>query len=428
MNNSISYIKRAIFNEITKHLDKKEISLIIGPRQVGKTVLLGQLQKYLAEEKKIPSNAIFSFNLDIIQDRELFESQTEFIKFIKQRSLNQKIYVFVDEAQKVKEAGVFFKGAYDSDLPVKLILTGSSTLEIKSKIFESLTGRKRVFHLFPFSFLEILSFKAPELYGLIKKNKKIISYDHKKILEIFYEYSIFGGYPKAAITDNYQEKEVYLKEIFTSYIEKDIIGFLKIESEANFIKLVKLLAAQIGNLINITELSSLVNTDRNTVQRYLSVLEKTFVIHNLPPFFTNARQEIVKNPKIYFIDNGLRNSGLETLQKFFQSREDKGALLENIILKELLILKYANNFNIKFWRSKQKAEVDFIIEKGLDIFPMEIKSNCGGKMEKSLQGFIERYKPKKAFVVNLDYQGKKTRGETEVNFIYPYELTKYLGN
>ncbi|MFH1564524.1 MAG: DUF4143 domain-containing protein [bacterium] len=202
-----------------------------------------------------------------------------------------------------------------------------------------------------------------------------------------------------------------------------MIGFLKIENESNFIKLVKLLAAQIGNLINIAELSSLINTDRYTVQRYLSILEKTFVIYNLSPFFTNARQEIVKNPKIYFIDTGLRNSGLENFSKPFESRGDKGALLENVILKELLLFKY-NNVNLKFWRSKQKAEVDFIIEKGLDICPLEVKSNCNGKMEQSLSGFIARYNPKRAFVVNLDYQGKKIKNNTEINFIYPYELSR----
>lgn len=421
MNLTTSYIKRILFDDVARHLDNKEITLIIGPRQVGKTVLLSQLQEYLIYEKKISSEFIFSFNLDIIQNRELFENQTEFIKFIKQKSVKQKIYIFIDEAQKVKEAGVFFKGVYDSDLPVKLILTGSSTFEIKSKIFESLTGRKRVFHLFPFSFLEILSFKDLQLYNLVRGNKEILLYDHKKILNIFSEYCVWGGYPRAALTNNYQEKALYLKEIFTSYIEKDVIGFLKIENENNFIKLVKLLASQIGNLINIAELSSLINTDRYTVQRYLSILEKTFVVYSLPPFFTNARQEIVKNPKIFFIDAGLRNSGLESLNKPFENREDKGALLENTILKELLIFKY-NNINLKFWRSKQKAEVDFIIEKGLDVFPLEVKSNCDGKASKSFMGFIERYNPKQAFVISLNYRGEKIKNRTKINFIYPYEL------
>lgn len=422
-----NYVKRDLFDKAAKHLSNKEISLIIGPRQVGKTVLVKQLQEYLIKEKKIDPQSIYYFNLDIIKDRELFEDQSEFIEFLKQKSAKKKIYVFVDEAQKAKEAGVFFKGVYDSDLPVKLILTGSSSLEIRSKIHESLTGRKRVFNLLPFSFLEILSYKNTELRGLIVNKRKIFARDHKELLRIFLDYSIFGGYPQAALAQDNEEKIEFLKEIFTSYIEKDIIGFLRVENESNFNKLVKLLAAQTGNLINIAELSSLVNTDRYTVDRYLLNLEKTFVAYSLKPFYSNPRQELVKASKIYFYDNGLRNLSLENFKKPFADRQDKGALLENAVFKELLILKHVKNFNLKFWRSKQKAEVDFIIEKGLDVFPVEVKSNLSSdKLEAGLSGFISRYNPKKAFVVNLGFQGRKKIRGTEVFFIYPYELANYI--
>ncbi|MFH1661873.1 MAG: ATP-binding protein [bacterium] len=426
-NNKINYVKRSLFDKVSKHLDNKEITLIIGPRQVGKTVLLKQLQKYLIISKKIGPELILYFNLDIIQDRELFQNQTEFIEYIKQKSSNKKIYILIDEAQKVKDAGVFFKGVYDSDLPVKLILTGSSALEIKSKVYESLTGRKRIFHLLPFSFLEILKYKNTELYNLIFKKKEIFDYDKKKILKIFLNYCIFGGYPQVVLTQNHEEKQEFLREIFNSYVEKDIVGFLKIENESNFIKLVKLLSAQIGSLVNITELSALINTDKDTVVRYLSNLNKTFIIYNLKPFYVNSRQEVIKASKIYFIDNGIRNIGLENLTKPFIERQDKGNLLENIILKELLILKYAKNFNLKFWRSKQKAEVDFIIEQGLTIVPIEIKSNLtSNKVESSLLGFITRHNPKKALVINLGYKGKRMINKTEIFFIYPWEIENYI--
>ncbi|MFH1890661.1 MAG: ATP-binding protein [Candidatus Kuenenbacteria bacterium] len=427
MNNAPKYIKRSLFDKVSKHLDNKEITVITGPRQVGKTILLKQLQEYLTQEKKTDPRLIFYFNLDIIKDRELFDSQTEFIEFIREKSRQGKIYVFIDEAQKVKEAAVFFKGVYDSDLPVKLILTGSSTLEIRDKIHESLTGRKRVFHLLPLSFIEILSWCNPALFELVKTNKKIIKYDHQQIFKYFSDYCIYGGYPQVVLAKEASEKESYLNEIFSSYIEKDIIGFLKIENESNFIKLVKLLAAQIGNLVNVAEVSALVNTDRYSTDRYLSNLAKTFVTYNLRPFYSNARQEIVKAFKIYFIDNGLRNLSLGKLNQSLNERIDKGELLENVILKELLILQSDQLFNLKFWRSKQKAEVDFIIEKGLDIMPMEIKSNISSsKLSKSFLGFIERYKPRKALVVNLNYQGQRKIGKTKIFFIYPYEIESYL--
>lgn len=425
--NQTKYVKRSLFDKICKHLNNKEITLIIGPRQVGKTVLLKQLREHLIVDKKINPKLILYFNLDVIQDRELFQDQTEFIEYIKQKSLKRKIYVFIDEAQRIKDAGIFFKGVYDSDLPVKLILTGSSSLEIKSKIHESLTGRKRVFHLLPFSFLEILKHKNIELYDLIFKKKKIFDYDKEKILRIFFDYCIFGGYPQIALTQDYEEKQEFLREIFNSYIEKDIIGFLKIENEANFIKLIKLLSAQVGNLINIEELSGLINTGRNTVAKYLLNLEKTFIIYILRPFCTNPRQEIVKASKVYFVDSGIRNLGLEKLTKPFIERQDKGSLLENIILKELLILKYIKNFNIKFWRSKQKAEIDFIIEYGLSILPIEVKSNLtNNKIGSSLLGFITRYNPKRALVVNLGYRGKRMINKTEIIFIYPWEIENYI--
>ena len=426
-NDSTKYIKRRVFKKIANHLSNKEISLIIGPRQVGKTVLLKQLQEYLIENKKVNSKLIYYFNLDIIQDRKLFEDQTEFIEFIKQKSVKNKIYIFVDEAQKVKEAGVFFKGVYDSCLPVKLILTGSSNLEIRSKIHETLTGRKRVFHLLPFSFLEILNYKNIDLYKLVDSNSKIFDYDKKEIFKIFFEYCIFGGYPQVVLAKEYEEKIEFLREIYTSYIEKDIIGFLRIENENNFNKLVRLLSAQISNLINVAELSSLVSTDRYTINRYLINLEKTFVIYNLKPFYSNPRQELIKATKVYFIDNGLRNLSLENLNSSFVSREDKGQLLENAVLKELLLLKYVRNFNLKFWRSKQKAEVDFIIERGLDILPIEVKSNLSSnKLESGFIGFIKRYNPKKALIINLGYQGKRKINDTEIFFIYPYEIENHI--
>lgn len=421
------YIKRDLFNKVAKHLDNKEISLIIGPRQVGKTVLVKQLQKYLIQDKNISQELIYYFNLDIIKDRELFEDQTEFIEFLKQKSSKKKIYVFVDEAQKAKEAGVFFKGVYDSDLSVKLILTGSSNLEIRSKIHESLTGRKRVFHLLPFSFLEILKCKNQELYNLVINKKKIFAYDNQKILNLFFDYSIFGGYPQAVLAQDDEEKVEFLKEIFNSYIEKDITGFLRIENESNFNKLVKLLATQISSLINVAELSSLVNADRYTVDRYLLNLEKTFVVYNLKPFYSNPRQELIKASKVYFIDNGLRNLSLENFKKPFINRQDKGELLENAVLKELLLLKHNKNFNLKFWRSKQKAEVDFIVEQGLDILPIEVKSNLSSaKLEASFMGFISRYQPPKALIVNLGYHGKRKINKTEVFFIYPFEIVNHV--
>ena len=146
------YINREIFDKIAAHLDKPEITLLTGSRQGGKTVLLEQLKSYLISEKKILSENVLWYNLDLIQDWETFQSQSAFIEFLRGRSKQKKIYVFIDEAQKVPEAARFFKGVYDSKLNAKLVLTGSSSLEIKAKLKETLAGRKRIFHIPSFSF------------------------------------------------------------------------------------------------------------------------------------------------------------------------------------------------------------------------------------------------------------------------------------
>ena len=422
------YVKREIFPKIKKHLDNKEITLIIGPRQVGKTVLLKQLQKHLIEDKNASPELIFSFNLDIFSDRELFLDQKVFIDYIRQKSKNKKIYVFIDEAQKVKEAGVFFKGVYDSGLNAKFILTGSSNLEIRSKIQESLAGRKRIFHLLPFSFLEILGFKNKKLHKAVVSQEKIFSTEEREIKNLFFQYCIFGSYPQVVLADETEEKIEYIKEIFNSYIEKDIIGFLKIEKEANFIKLVKLLSGQIGNLLRVSELATLINTDHYTVNRYLSNLERTFVTFNLLPFYRNPRQEIVKAPKIYFFDNGIRNFGIEKFNQDFVTRDDRGELLENITLKELLVLKYYyKNFNIRFWRTKQGAELDFVLEKENSVLAIEVKSDLrSDKLTKSFFSFLNKFKPSQALVINLGFCGERIVGETKVNFIFPWMIKDFL--
>jgi predicted AAA+ superfamily ATPase len=403
------------------------MSLIIGPRQVGKTVLLRQLALFLVEKKRVKTENIYHFNLDIIKDQEALASQTDFIRFIEQRSQKERIYVFIDEVQKISNAGVFLKGVYDSELNVKLVLTGSSTLEIKSKIQESLTGRKRVFYLLPFSFLEILRYRESYVMELLVKKKKLTSQDKQRAMEIFQEYCLYGGYPQAVLADDILEKRLFLQEIFTSYIEKDVIGFLRIENESNFSKLVRLLAAQVGQLANIAELSTLVNTDRYTIDRYLNSLVQTFVSYRLKPYFSNARQEIVKMDKVFFIDNGLRNSSLDDFSEPFGDREDRGSLMENAIQKELLVRAYEKNFQLRFWRTKQKAEVDFVIEKGQKLIPIEVKTNLAkDNISSSLAGFIDRYQPDLALIINMSYQGKRKIGETEICFILPYELDDYL--
>lgn len=426
-NAATKYIKRAVFNTIANHLDKPEITLLTGSRQVGKTVLLEQIKDYLIKNKAVSSDLIFYYNLDLIQDWEIFQNQKEFIEFLKERSKKNKIYVFVDEAQKVAEAAKFFKGVYDSKLNVKLILTGSSSLEIKAKFKETLTGRKRIFQISPFTFLEFLKCKDEFIAGKLEKNSEISKIDNNKLIDLYKEYIIFGGYPRVVLSQGKAEKINILKEIYSSYVEKDAVGFLEIKNKMAFNRLIKLLAAQIGQLVNIEELAANLGIDRQSVERYIFALEETFIIKKISPYYTNPRQEIIKAGKIYFLDLGIRNLALENFNDI-NERSDKGSVLENAVFAELSNLLDFGINKLYFWRTKQKAEVDFVIEKGLNLLPIEVKFFLKKEdINISLNNFIKKFTPQKAIVSNLSISGRNIKKNgAEINFLYPFKMSSCL--
>lgn len=422
-------IKRNIFNTIKTHLKQKEITVLTGPRQAGKTTLLMSLRDSLIIENKISEKNIFYFNLDRFTDLDFFSSQEEVIKFIESRKNLGTLYLFVDEAQRIKEAGLFFKGIYDLNLPLKLILTGSSTLEIKSKFIEPLTGRKRLFHLYPFNFDEFLTAKKPELQEISQK-KSLSDYDTKKILNLLWEFLVFGGYPQVVTTDNFAQKGKILEEIYNSYIEKDIIAFLQIKKPSVFKKITSLLSFQNGQLLNTNELASSSSVERKTIEHYLNILEETFIIKLVAPFFSNARKELVKMPKVYFIDNGMRNFAINNLE-LFSGRQDQGQLLENFVADELL--KTLKNTGIglaelHFWRTQHGAEVDFIVRKGhMKLLPIEVKLRVKkSNVPLGLKNFLEDYPSKNALVVNTNLQKKRKHNNTNIHFVYPYKFLKFL--
>jgi len=419
-------VKRAIFFELAKHLDEKEATVLLGPRQVGKTTLMNELKKYLQESKNIPESRIFFFNLDILGDREMFESQERFIAFLRERSRDDFIYVFIDEAQRIKEAGIFIKGIYDMGLPLKIILSGSSSLEIKDKIGEPMTGRKKVFAISPFSFKEFLEYKERGFWENISKSSILTADEKYKIGSYLSEYIVFGGYPRVATEKNETRKKELLEEIYSSYIEKDIAGFLKIKEPLVFSNLIKLLAVQNGQLCNVNHISKELNINQRTVKKYLFYLEQTFVVKKLPPFFSNAKKEIVKMPKIYFLDTGLRNLLVSDFSEL-KKRNDDGALLENFVLNELSRAVGAAEM-INYWRNKSGTEVEFIVRKGAEIIPMEIKMKIKGfKIGNGLKSFKELYKAKAAFT--LFGEGEEKRNAADgVNFAPAYKAGELFKN
>jgi predicted AAA+ superfamily ATPase len=412
-------IKRDLFEEIKNHLSAKEISLIIGPRQVGKTTLMLLLKEYL--EKK--GEKTLFLNLDVEADKQYFVSQEALIRKINLEFGKEKGYVFIDEIQRKENAGLFLKGIYDLNLPYKFIVSGSGSLDLKEKIHESLVGRKRMFELYPISFKEFVNFKTNYRYE--ESLEEFFEVEKVKTERLLNEYLNFGGYPRVVLEEKLSEKVRIIDEIYRSYLDKDVSYLIKSEKVDVYSSLIKVLAGQIGRLINYSELSSTLGISLQTLKNYLWYAEKTFIIHRLTPYFRNVRKEITKSPVIYFYDLGLRNYALGLFGKV-EFSPDIGFLFQNFVFN---IIKEKFRFtgaSVHFWRTKDKAEVDFVIDFGKEIIPIEAKYKKLKEptVGRSLRSFVEKYHPKEAWVINLALEYEVKVGQTIIKFLPFYRLLK----
>lgn len=410
-------IKRALFGELKKHLSQKEISFIVGPRQAGKTTLMLALKEDLEQRGK---KTVF-LNLDIEADKQFFVSQAGLIRKIELEIGKDGGTVFIDEIQRKENAGVFLKGLYDMNLPYKFVVSGSGSVELKEKVHESLVGRKRVFELPTLTFPEFVNFKTNYKYEDRLSNFFPVEEEQtKKFLE---EYLNFGGYPRVVLAETLNEKQKIMDEIYQSYLQRDISYLLKIRKTEAFDNLVKLTASQVGNLTNFSKASSTLGISAKTLRDYLWYLQKTFILRRTNPYFRNIRKEITKSPVFYFYDLGLRNYALGRLGNI-QQPADAGFLFQNFILNILHEKIRYQSAKIGFWRTKDKAEVDFVVDFGEDQLPIEVKYKKLKKLEipRSLKSFITRYQPQRALIVNLELEKEIRLGGTVVRSLPFYKL------
>lgn len=442
------YFQRTLLDELKKWLPRKEILAIKGPRQSGKTTLLMMLRDYLLKEKKVnPKNIVFL----TFEDREILEkfsaSAKDFVQSFIGNRKNEKFYFLIDEVHYLPEAGQKLKLLYDLFENIKFIVTGSSSprpshgclilrdeergsLELTGKTAKFLVGRMFSFYLYQCSFEEFIKVKSQQLNNVhqekkntiaefITKNKNfhlkedIFCDDFKKYFD---EYSLYGGYPEVIKTDEPETKKMILKNIFETYITKDIVELLRINNISKFRTVVLLLANQIGNLINYNTLSTDSRSYFREIKHYLSILEETFVISLLRPYFKNKITELKKNPKVYFIDTGLRNYAINNFNEI-NIRSDTGQLIENISFAQLK-MRY-QDFLIKYWRTLAKAEVDFILDLGGEIIPIEVKYYhlSEPKISRGLRNFIGEYNPKKVLVLTKGFIGEQKIGISIIKFI-----------
>jgi len=397
------YIKRELEDKTKSYLNKPEILAVIGPRQSGKTTLLKQIAKPLKKAKYID-----------FEDRDTLNLFNDDIKTFYNLHVKGAEYLFIDEFQYAKEGGQKLKYLYDTH-KTKIIISGSSVLDLTNQALKYLVGRIFTFQLYPFSFKEFLSFRNPALYEnlYLEVKEKIDNYfaDKRKtpplvsdaviqeISKYYYEYVIYGGYPRVAIADGKEEKITVLKNIYNIYLLREIRDILQLSTELELQKLIKALALQTGSLVVYNELSQITSLNYKKLLEHINILEKTFLIKKVMPFYRNKRVEIAKSPKVYFCDNGFRNVAIDNFQELVQ-RTDRGKLNENFVASQLL----KEEDNINYWRTKSNAEIDFILERRGQITAVEVKSTLhSNKTGRALLSFKEKYSPNKMVVLSENY-------------------------
>lgn len=396
------YLPRIQFDFLCKMDWDSVWTILIGPRQAGKTTLGKHVCQQLIKEKRFQQ--LLYLNCDYREIRTWLNSAS-FLKDIEENLLLKKYILFIDEVQRLETPGLLLKIISDLKLPIKMIASGSSQLEIKSKVQEHLTGRQLEALILPLSCEEV-NFKK----------------DYTSLL-------LYGSYPQVYLAT---EKQIFLQELFNNYIQKDIIEFLQVGKPDIFQQLLGLLAHSSGQLLNFQQLAVDCRINVETVRHYIDILEKTYVIHLIRPYVGNKRTELTSNPICYFIDNGFRNQALNNFAPI-ANRTDNGLLVENYIFQEIYKYQFQQrkNWEIYYWRTKSGAEVDFILKTNFEtVIPIEIKyrNSSGLKLSRGYKSYLEAYEPKKGFIITKNQLGKVKHHKTEVHFIPLENLLSFFSN
>ncbi len=383
---------RQIIRKIRPFIKKKEAILIKGTRRVGKTSVLHLVENILSKEFKIPKERIYFFDLEDLDIREDFnDSPKSLMKHIIHKK--GKKYVFIDEIQYLKNPSNFLKILVDHFSDVKIFATGSSSLDIKRKIQDSLVGRVLYFQLYPLSFTEFLDFKNEKFPIEATFSQK------KRLNNLLEEYLLFGGMPEIVLEQNREIKKELLKNYINLYISKDIRSIADIDNINSFNNLAKILSGQIGNLLDKSEVSNTLNISFATLNRYLDILINTYIVILISPYFVNLRARLTKTPKVYFYDIGIRNSLINNFNKV-EFRTDKGALFENFIFLELLSIFGLED--LYFYRTTKQTELDFVVESK----KMTVEAKYTKYKDKKIFRVFDSFKDFDNQIVNLNFDLK----------------------
>lgn len=349
--------------QIAEKITPGKVVVVYGARRVGKTTLI---KSFL---KTYPGKFYLGTGEDRLL-REVLESDN-----IRRMTSTFQGYdlIVIDEAQHVKNIGMSLKILVDQLPQVRILVSGSSSFDLSNKLGEPLTGRQRIMNLFPIAYMELVN-----------------TYGNMEAFSNLQELLVFGSYPEAILAKNLSEKKEYLMTLSNAYLFRDILELENIRNSSKLSDLLKLIAFQIGHEVSLNELSNALGIAKQTVERYLDLFEKSFIIKKIPGFSRNLRKEITKTARYYFLDNGIRNTLINNFNAL-DSRDDVGMLWENFLVSERLKKQvyqpiYSNNY---FWRTYDRQEIDWVEERDGKLYAYEFK--WGNKKSKVPKAWASAY-------------------------------------
>jgi len=386
----MTFFPRYIFPLLQEHLQNKQVTVLTGMRRTGKTTLVKQLMAVSTIRQKV------YFDLERIDNRELFSEKNyeNIILALTQRGVDftEKVLLAIDEIQLAPNLPSVIKYLYDH-YDIKFILTGSSSYYLKNRFNESLSGRKKIFEIYPLNFKELLVFKGVSFTPVGDfPTIPFVAGEYERLKHFYDEYINYGGFPEVALTDAARDKKDLIQDILSSYINLDIAAVADIQRSTEIYKLIKLLAVRVGSKLDISKLTSLTTMTRKTVENYLELFEQSYLIRMLPVTSNSPEREIVKARKIYFLDNGIAAVAAEL---------GSGPKFENAVFNQLLHFG-----ELSYYQLKTGKEIDFILNKNT---AFEVKETAAETDLRSLANLSKNLSIEQNFVVGK-YPGNPFKG------------------
>ena len=382
-------IKRSIYSTLLEEKSKKQITALVGARQVGKTTLLRQIQS-------TTTNSIFI----TFEDREILKELEISIDIFIEKYVKKYDFVFIDEFQYAKRGGQKLKLIYDTIENTKIFISGSSHAELAIESLQYLVGRVSIIEIFPLSFKEFLEFKKEE--DLVYLNSQRSVEVLEKLQFIFEEYLRFGGYPEIVLESDEDRKKILLKNIVESYLFKEVRDILGYKNNFEFESILRRIALQDTKLLNKNSFSQDLGVEYKKVDEICNVLDKTYISYLQRPFLKNKIKEQIKSPKTILQDLGFKNSLINNFNSL-EFRGDKGEIFENFVFNELKRM----GITAQFFNEQNRYEMDFVYEEDAQIIGIECKSSFTSlKLTPSIKKFITTFKPSKVIVCNEHIQGE----------------------